>query len=235
MIRRTLCLIGCWAALVPGGRASAPHATDAPGWRPLLDGRTPHGWRNVGKATLDPRWQVMDGVLVLTAAGGGDIVSTDTYGDFELELEWRLPAGGNSGLFYRAADASPVWARAVEYQLLDDREAEDRVIPSHRAGAAYDLIQPAHDVLRPVGEYNEARIVACGARVEHWLNGVRVAAYDLDSEDWRLRVAASKFAGHSEFAKARRGHLGLQDHGNPVHVRGMRIRALGPDCQATPL
>ena len=141
-----------------------------------------------------------------------------------------LPAGGNSGVFYRAVDASPVWARAVEYQLLDDREAEDRVIPSHRAGAVYDLIAPARNVLRPIDEYNETRIVACGSRVEHWLNGVRVATYDLDSDDWRRRVAASKFADQPEFAKARRGHLAVQDHGNPVHLRNLRVRALGRRC-----
>ena len=128
-------------------------------------------WRSVGASTLDTRWRVRDGELVLTAAGGGDIISVDTYGDFELELEWRLPAGGNSGLFYRAVDASPIWSRAVEYQ-----------------------------------------------------------AYDTESDDWRRRVAASKFAGQAEFARARRGHLGLQDHGNTVRVRGMRIRALGPQC-----
>lgn len=187
-------------------------------------------WRSVGGAALDPRWQVRDGELALTEAGGGDILSVGTYGDFELELEWRLPVGGNSGLFYRAVDASPIWARAVEYQLLDDREAEDRIVPSHRAGAVYDLIAPARDVLRPIGEYNQARIVACGPRVEHWLNGVRVAAYDTESEEWRRRVAISKFAGQAEFAKARHGHLGLQDHGNAVYLRKMRIRALDPNC-----
>jgi len=210
------------AALVAG--CASTH--DAP-WQSLADAGQ---WRSVGASTLDARWRSHDGELALTAAGGGDIISIDTYGDFELELEWRLPPGGNSGLFYRAVDASPIWARAVEYQLLDDREAEDRVIPSHRAAAVYDLIAPARDVLRPTDEYNQARIVACGPRVEHWLNGVRMAAYDLDSDDWKRRVAASKFAGQAEFAKARSGHLGLQDHGNAVYLRNIRIRALGREC-----
>jgi len=215
------------AALL-GGCAS----TQPAGWQSLVDASQ---WRAVGGSTLDPRWQVRGGELALTEAGGGDIISAGMYGDFELEFEWRLPPGGNSGLFYRAIDVSPVWARAVEYQLLDDREAEDRIVSSHRAGAAYDLIAPARDALRPIGEYNQARILACGPRVEHWLNGVRVAAYDLDSEDWRQRVVASKFALQAQFAKARRGHLALQDHGNAVHLRNMRVRALGPDCEAMPL
>ena len=216
-------IVSILLAVLASGCASTPAAP----WQSLADTAQ---WRSVGAATLDARWQASDGELALTAAGGGDIISVGTYGDFELEMEWRLPAGGNSGLFYRAVDASPVWARAVEYQLLDDREAEDRIVPSHRAGAVYDLVPPARDVLRPIEAYNQTRIVACGPRVEHWLNGVRVAAYDTESDDWRRRVAASKFSGQAEFAKARRGHLGLQDHGNAVHLRNMRIRVLGPDC-----
>jgi len=215
-------------AALAAGCASTPGTP----WQSLADAAQ---WRNIGASTLDPRWQASGGELALTAAGGGDIISVAAYDDFELAFEWRLPAGGNSGVFYRAVDASPVWARAVEYQLLDDREAEDRVVISHRAGAAYDLIAPAQDVLRPIDTYNHARIVACGPRVEHWLDGVRVATYDLDSDDWKRRVAASKFAGQADFAKARRGHLALQDHGNAVYVRGMRIRALGKDCKPASL
>ena len=220
---RGLRIVPILLAALAAGCASTPGAP----WQSLSDAAQ---WRSVGASTLDPRWQASDGEFALTAAGGGDIISVAAYGDFELELEWRLPPGGNSGLFYRAVDASPVWARAVEYQLLDDREAEDRVIPSHRAGAAYDLIAPAQNVLRPTDTYNHARIVACGPRVAHWLNGVRVATYDLDSDDWKRRVAASKFADQAEFARARRGHLGLQDHGNAVYLRNMRIRALGRSC-----
>lgn len=195
-------------------------------WQWLFDGRTTAGWHNVGKRTLDPRWQVVDGELTLTAAGGGDIVSDAQYDDFELKLEWRLAPGGNSGLFYRAADVEPVWRRAPEYQLLDDAAAEDRFEPSHRAAAVYDLVAPQGAVLRAPQQYNQARIVACGARVEHWFNGRQVAAYDLDSDDWRRRVAASKFVAQPGFAKARRGHIGLQDHGNVVRLRRVRIRPL---------
>lgn len=211
------------AALLLAACAGAPVCGP---WRPLFDGHSTAGWHNVGQAALDPRWRVVNGALTLTAAGGGDIASDARFGDFELEAEWRLAPGGNSGLFYRAEDADPVWRRAPEYQLLDDAAAEDRFIASHRSGAVYDLVAPESAVLQPPGEYNRTRIVACGARVEHWLNGVRVAAYDLDGEDWKRRVAASKFAGEPGFATARSGHVAVQDHGAVLRLRSMRIREL---------
>jgi hypothetical protein len=195
-------------------------------WQPLFDGVSTRGWHNVGKDTLDPRWQAIDGALVLTAAGGGDIVSDAQFADFELELDWQLAPGGNSGVFYRAADSDPVWQRAAEYQLLDDAAAEDRFVASHRAGSVYDLVAAEGSELRAPGEYNRARIVACDPRVEHWLNGVRVARYTIGSDDWRQRLAASKFAGRADFAAVRGGRIGLQDHGAVLHVRNARIRAL---------
>jgi hypothetical protein len=215
----------CVAGLVLMLSACASSSPKPGAWQPLFDGVSTRGWHNVGKTTLDPRWQAIDGALVLTAAGGGDIVSDAQFDDFELELDWQLAPGGNSGVFYRAADSDPVWQRATEYQLLDDAAAEDRFVASHRAGSVYDLVAAEGSVLRAPGEYNHARIVACGPRVEHWLNGVRVASYTIGSEDWRQRLAASKFAGQANFAAARAGHIGLQDHGAVLRLRNARIRA----------
>ena len=220
------------ASIVVAMSACATSPMSGPGaWQPLFDGISTRGWHNVGKGApgesrLDPRWQAIDGALVLTAAGGGDIVSDAQFADFELELDWQLAPGGNSGVFYRAADSDPVWQRAAEYQLLDDEAAEDRFIASHRAGSVYDLVAAEGSVFRAAGEYNQARILACGPRVEHWLNGVRVAAYTVGSSDWRQRLAASKFAGQADFAAARSGHIGLQDHGAVLRVRNARIRPL---------
>lgn len=225
IVRRVL-RIGAVVACIAVSACATPLSPDAGSWQPLFDGASTAGWHNVGTATLDPRWQVIDGALVLTAPGGGDIVSDAQFGDFELELEWQLASGGNSGIFYRAADSDPVWRRAAEYQLLDDAAAEDRFVASHRAGAVYDLVAPEGTVLRPAGDYNRARIVACGPRVEHWLNDVRAAAYTVGDDDWRRRLAASKFAGQADFAAAPRGHIGLQDHGAVLRVRHARIRAL---------
>lgn len=195
-------------------------------WQPLFDGHSTRGWHNVGRDSIDPRWQAIDSALVLTVAGGGDIASDAQYGDFELELEWQVAPGGNSGIFYRAHDAAPVWHSAPEMQILDDARAEDRHEPSHRAGSVYDLYAPTQATARPAGEYNRVRIVARGGRVEHWLNGHLVVRYDLDSADWKRRVAASKFADLPGFATARRGHIALQDHGDVVRFRNLRIRPL---------
>ncbi len=195
-------------------------------WQSLFDGTGTRGWHNIGREAIDPRWQAIDGALTLTAAGGGDIVTDREFGDFELELEWRIEPGGNSGIFYRGGDADPVWKTAPEMQVLDDAAAEDRHDPKHRAGSVYDLYAPERAAAKPAGEFNRVRIVARGARVEHWLNGVRVASYDLDSEEWKRRVAASKFAAYPGFAVLRRGRIGLQDHGDRVQFRNIRIRPL---------
>jgi hypothetical protein len=218
-----MALASIFVAMSACATSSAP-ASGA--WQPLFDGVSTRGWHNVGRDTLDPRWQAIDGALVLTAPGGGDIVSDAQFADFELELDWQLAPGGNSGVFYRAADSDPVWQRAAEYQLLDDAAAEDRFVASHRAGSVYDLVAAEGSVLRAPGEYNHARIIACGPRVEHWLNGVRVASYTIGSDDWRQRLTASKFAGQADFAAARSGHIGLQDHGAVLRVRNARIRTL---------
>ncbi|MCL1636020.1 DUF1080 domain-containing protein [Luteimonas sp. SX5] len=195
-------------------------------WIPLFDGVSTQGWHNVGRDTLDSRWQAIDGTLALTAGGGGDIATDAEYGDFELELEWQVSPGGNSGIFYRAADRVPVWRTAPEMQVLDDAAAEDRHDPKHRAGSVYDVYAPSQPSARPAGEFNQMRIVARGGRVEHWLNGKLAARYDLDSDDWKRRVAASKFAAYPDFAVSRRGHIALQDHGDPVRFRNIRIRPL---------
>jgi hypothetical protein len=111
-------------------------------------------------------------------------------------------------------------------QVLDDVLADDRHEPSHRAGSAYDLYAPSQAASRPAGEFNQVRIVARGSHIEHWLNGALVVRYDMDSADWKRRVAASKFAALPGFAATRRGHIALQDHGDVVRFRNLRIRPL---------
>ena len=211
------------AALESASRASE-------GSTVLFDGRSTSPWRAYGKdAFPDKGWSIEpDGSLRVHAkSGAGDIITRETYGDFELELEFKVAAGANSGIFYRAVELAgkAVYWNAFEYQVLDDERHPDGKISSHRAGSLYDLYAAEGAVTKPVGEWNQARIVMKGTRIEHWLNDTRVVACDTASEDYRKRLAASKFATWKGYGTHAKGHVGLQDHGDDVWFRNVRIRA----------
>ncbi len=164
---------------------------------------------------------------------GWDLITTETYDLFELSWEWKMAEGGNSGVKYNVSEqlstqmAPPHAAKGWEYQLLDDEKAEDNKIATHRAGALYDLLPPSETKrLRPVGEWNTSRIVVKGNHGEHWLNGEKVVEYELWSDDWKTRVQNSKFKDMPRYGLARSGHIALQDHGDWVAFRNIRIRRL---------
>jgi len=198
----------------------------AAGWRLLFDGHTPRGWHAFGK-TLFPRgWQVQNGCLVRVAAAG-DIATDEEFADFELCFEWRVSAGGNSGVFYRVSeDRGAPWETGPEYQILDNAEHPDGRNPLTSAASCYALYAPERDVTQPVGFFNQARIVARGNHVEHWLNGVKVVEYELHSPDWQERVAQSKFSKMPDFGLRRAGRICLQDHGDKVWYRNIKVRPL---------
>jgi hypothetical protein len=201
-------------------------AERAEGWRLLFDGRTTAGWRGFRRAELPTGWQVVDGTLARVGPGG-DIITEDQFDSFELALDWKVAPGGNSGIFFHVTeDADHVWETGPELQILDDAGHRDGLLPETSAGSNYALHAPAEDVVRPAGEWNRVRLVVRGDHVEHWLNGVRIVAYELGSADWQARVAASKFADMPGYGRARRGHIALQDHGDPVWFRNLRIRPL---------
>jgi cytochrome c len=203
-------------------------AEKAAGWRLLFDGRTTKGWHPYGKKGAIKGWKAADGTLALARnGGGGDIVTDEAFGDFELELEWQIAEGGNSGIFYRVAEgAGEIWHAAPEMQVLDDERHDDRESPVHRAGAAYDLYAPRAGAVRRAGEFNKARLLVRGTTVEHWLNGHKVVAYDTESAQWKKALAASKFAEFPQFSAARKGRIGLQDHDDAVRYRNIKIRPL---------
>jgi len=222
--------IGCHAAGQAGSDGGpntlSPAEADA-GWMLLFDGKTTAGWRGFGKPDMPDGWRVQDGCLVCAGAGGGDIVTDGTFADFELLLEWRISPGGNSGIMYRVTeDGDYPWLSGPEMQILDNARHADGQSPLTSAGSAYALYAPEHDDTRPVGEFNEVRIVVRGPHVEHWLNGVEQCEYELWSEDWKERVAASKFASMPNYGLAKRGHIALQDHGDLVWYRNIKIREL---------
>jgi hypothetical protein len=196
------------------------------GWRMLFDGTTTNGWRGYNRPDMPAGWQAVDGALTRTAQAG-DIITTEQFANFELELEWMLRAGGNSGVFYRAVETSdPIYYSAPEMQVLDDEAHRDGGSPLTSAGANYGLHPAPPGVVKPVGEWNAVRLVVNGNHVEHWLNGQKIVEYELGSDEWKQLVANSKFNEWPAYGKAERGHIGLQDHGDWVAFRNIRIRVL---------
>ncbi len=219
------------AAAAPAAPAAAADAQ--PGWVTLFDG-TPASlaanWRGYRKPAVPAAWRVDGGALAYVPGAAdtrGDLVSREQYGDFELEYEWRVAPGANSGVMWRVSeDGQFPWQSGPEQQVLDDERHLDGRIPSHRAGALYDLVVPPAGVARPVGEYNRARVVARGSRVQLFLNDRPTADVDFASDSGRRLLAASKFKAMPRFAQNARGHVVLQDHGDRVWFRNVRVRAL---------
>ena len=195
------------------------------GWRLLFDGKTTNGWRGFRQQRLPDGWKAVDGALTRVAKAT-DIVTVDEFGDFELSIDWKITANSNSGIFFRVTEDDDVmWHTAPEFQLIDNAYKEP-LKPAQLAGANYDLDPPSRDVTKPIGSWNETRLLVKGSHVEHWMNGVKVVEYELWSEDWERRVQASKFKDFPKYARARRGHIGLQDHGDWVAYRNIRIKLL---------
>lgn len=208
-------------------RAQDLHASQGPGeWRTLFDGETLKGWRNyLGDDTL-VGWAVVDGNITRVGSGG-DIITEDQFANFELEVEWTVSPGGNSGIFFRATeDTDRIYHNAPEMQVLDDAEHPDGTSLLTSAGADYGLHPVPGHVAKPPDEWNSVRIVADGTHVEYWLNGEKVVEYELLSPAWNARVANSKFAKWPGYGRSTRGHIGLQDHGSWVAYRNIRIREL---------
>jgi Domain of Unknown Function (DUF1080) len=213
------------AALALAAAAPMTSPDETEGWRILFDGKTTAGWRGFRQTRMPDGWQVVDGALTRVSRAT-DIVTVGEFGDFELTLDWKLPSNGNSGIFYRVTEDDDVmWHTAPEFQLIDNAYKEP-LKPGQLAGANYDLDPPSRDVTRPVGSWNEARVLVRGAHVEHWLNGVKVVEYELWTSDWERRVRESKFKDYPRYARARRGHIGLQEHDSRAAFRNIRIREL---------
>ena len=221
-------------------------AERAIGWRLLFDGRTLSGWRGLGYDSVPTaHWKVADGAIEKIASGnvpkladgqpahGGDLMTVDSFGDFELAFEWKVAPGANSGVKYNVSErlsmsqAPNHAALGFEYQILDDDRHEEGKLPSHRAGALYDLIAPsARKHVRPVGEWNRSRIVFRGRHGEHWLNGEKIVEFDLGTPRMDSLIAASKYRSIPGFADRREGggHIVLQDHGDEAYFRSIKVR-----------
>ncbi len=198
-------------------------AEKAEGWALLFDGKDLSQWRNFKKEDIDGKWQVADGAFTLTEKGGGDIITKETYGAFELKLDYKISKGGNSGLMYHVTEeeATP-WRTGPEVQIQDNVDGTD----PQKSGWLYQLYAPDVDTTNPAGEWNTLHIVITPEKCVHYINGVKYVEYVKGSADWDAKVAASKFAAFEKFGKATKGHLSLQDHGNLVSFRNVKVKAL---------
>lgn len=217
-----------FSSSLEAGEPNAINTSEAAnGWVSLFDGESPRGWRGYRNDAFPTQgWNIEDGWLqVMANGGGGDIVTIDQYDDFELELEWKAGAGANSGIMYLANENNGAsYFSAPEYQVFGD--ANPTASNNTSAGSLYALYSPMNKSLKAAGEVNHTRIVHCAGNVEHWLNGVLVCRAQIGSVDWNQRVAASKFAAWSDFGTVKKGHIVIQDHGNDVWFRSMRVREI---------
>jgi hypothetical protein len=198
-------------------------------WTVLFDGKSTDAWRGFKQENFpDKAWKVEGATLrSVVGADAQDIITTEKYRNFELELEWKVAPGANSGIIYLVSgDFDQTWKTGLEMQVLDDSKHPDGKDPKTSAGSLFGLIAPVNKVLHQVGNWNKVRLTVLNGRVEHWLNGKKVLVYELGSDQLQRLVAGSKFKAFPQFAQNREGTIALQHHGDEVWYRAIRIRTL---------
>lgn len=206
------------------------------GWKLLFDGTSTKGWRNFNSDKINPGWKVADGVLYLdtTKVNGkrlpaGDILTVDEYENYELSIDWKIEACGNSGIIFNVQEGSAYnasYQTGPEIQVLDNTCHPDAKIIKHRAGDLYDLISVSTETVKPAGEWNQAKLIANKGHYIFWLNGVKTVEFDMGTPAWKEMVAGSKFKSMPDFGKFTKGRIDLQDHGDMVAFRNIKIKVL---------
>lgn len=204
------------------------------GWKLLFDGKSTTGWRNFNSNTIGSGWKVAEGALFLDNSvtekeERGDIITHDEYGNYEFALEWKIDSCGNSGIIFNVVEDPKYHATYLtgpEMQVLDNTCHPDAKIEKHRAGDLYDLIKCSKETVKPAGQWNAVRIVSNKGKYEFWLNGTKVVQFEMHTPEWNNMVANSKFKTMPDFGKATKGHIALQDHGDKVWYRNIRIKEL---------
>ncbi|WP_026995319.1 3-keto-disaccharide hydrolase [Flectobacillus major] len=203
------------------------------GWRLLFDGKTTNGWHTWKKQEVLANWTVADGALTYDPSkgkeGSGDLVTNEEFENFELNLEWKISPNGNSGIYINSIEDPKYgygWFTGPEIQVLDNDGHPDGKIEKHRAGNLYDLIKSTEEPVKPVGQWNAVKIISNRGALEIHLNGVKVVETRMDNQNWKDLIANSKFKNMPDFGKFLKGHIVLQDHGNLVWYRNIKIKTL---------
>jgi len=195
----------------------------AAGWQLLFDGEWPEQWRNFKKDHISEGWTVEEGTLVRKERRAGDLITKDQFGAFEMVLDYNISKGGNSGLMYHVTEeARTPWQTGPEIQIQDNIDGHD----PQKAGWMYALYPAEVDTTNPPGEWNTIRILITPEKCVHWMNGTKYCEYVKGSDDWNARVAKTKFKKYPKFGVPTRGHICLQDHGNLVSFRNIKIRPI---------
>ena len=205
------------------------------GWKLLFDGSTLTGWKTYNRTDMATSWGVKDGAIFLDAKKGrsdiakGDLVTLEDYADFEFYVEWKISDCGNSGIMYRIVEDPKYkqpYLTGPEMQVLDNKCHPDAKIITHRSGDFYDVMASKTENVKPAGEWNSVRIIMKGYKLEQWQNGVRQIKLTLGSDEINAIVEKSKWKNQKDWGKARIGKIGLQDHGDAVWFRNIKIRSL---------
>ncbi|MGE7773848.1 3-keto-disaccharide hydrolase [Chitinophaga sp. NPDC101104] len=240
MTKRILSTVMLIGALSAGTTAFAQEATlskkeQKAGWKLLFDGKTTNGWRGYKTQEAPGAWKVENGALFLdtdakkAGAKGGDIMTAEPYENYELELEWKISEGGNSGIIFSVHEDpkfGATYQTGPEMQVLDDDKHSDGKIHKHNSGDLYDLIAAPARYAKPVGQWNTAKIIKKDGKLTLVFNGHKTAEVTMGSEAWDKLVAGSKFKAWDGFGKFQKGHIALQDHGDKVWYRNIKIRQL---------
>ena len=219
--------MGCTAMKTTDAHNRLTSEEEASGWQLLFDGESLAHWRTYQKPAADEKWQAVNGELVLTRRGGGDLISRETWANFELKLEWKISEGGNSGIFFLADEANErIYYKAPEIQILDDARHSDNRVDTHRSGSLYDLIAAPPESQLPAGQWNTVVIRHLSGHLQVWQNDVQTVDIEIGGARWNSLVTGSKFAEWEGFGTLTSGHFGLQDHGDVVSFRNLKVRTL---------
>ncbi len=229
-------MVACGSSSTPDANqqaaavADSSDSTESAGeWEVLFDGNSMEKWRGYRKGENEPvNWEVKDGML--TSSGGhGDLISKEEFREFDLEFDWKIAKAGNSGVMYYVAeeDYKEAYYTGPEYQIIDDEGYPRKLDSTRKSGANYAMQAPSSYPSKKVGEaFNTGRIVANKGHIEHYINGVKVVEYDLWTPEWENKVKETKFADMPGYGRFKEGHIALQDHGDQVWFKNIRIKRL---------